>query len=252
MVHAQRSWGVGVSLGELSAVPAETMYALPDVAPRRTISVLPLRDATFEPSAYYRYGKPVLDRVLALIALVLTAPLLLAVAMVVRCTSRGPIVFRQARVGRDGRQFNVLKFRTMRTDAEARLQARGLYETYVASGYKLDATQECRLTPVGRFLRRTSIDELPQLLNVLRGDMSCVGPRPVVPEELDCYGDLVHCYMGVRPGITGLWQVSGRSGIRFPERAELDLHYFDQRSLWLDLKILARTPLAVLRADGAY
>ena len=111
---------------------------------------------------------------------------------------------------------------------------------------------ECRLTPVGRFLRRTSLDELPQLVNVLRGDMSFVGPRPVVPDELQCYGDLTQCYLGVLPGITGIWQVSGRSRIQFPARAELDLHYYERRSLRIDLGILARTPAGVLGGDGAY
>jgi lipopolysaccharide/colanic/teichoic acid biosynthesis glycosyltransferase len=140
----------------------------------------------------------------------------------------------------------------MCVDAHARLVELGLYETYVATGYKLQVHEECRVTPVGRFLRRTSLDELPQLLNVVRGDMSLVGPRPVVPEELACYGDLVHCYVGVRPGITGLWQVSGRSHVRFPERATIDRRYYEQRSLRLDLAILLRTPVAVLRGEGAF
>lgn len=244
-----------MSLGEVTAPPPdEGIYGIPGVDVLRPVlpPIAGRPAASVGPSAWYQCGKPVIDRVLAVIALVVTIPLALAVAMVVRCTSRGPILFRQARVGRDGRHFTVLKFRTMRADAEARLRSLDLYDRYVASGYKLQGTDECRLTPVGRFLRRTSLDELPQLVNVLRGDMSFVGPRPVVPEELQCYGDLAHCYLGVRPGITGIWQVSGRSHIQFPARAELDLHYFDKRSLWLDLGILARTPLAVLRADGAY
>lgn len=203
-------------------------------------------------SRVYRWGKRALDVTVSLVGLSLTLPVWLVVAIMVRRTSPGPVLFRQPRVGRDGRAFTVLKFRSMCIDAEARLRHLGLYETYVATGYKLPLADECRVTRVGRFLRKTSLDELPQLLNVLRGDMSLVGPRPVVPAELSSYGDLVHCYLAVRPGITGIWQVSGRSHVRFPERAHLDHHYFHRRSLRLDLAILARTPLAVLRGDGAF
>lgn len=203
-------------------------------------------------SSVYRWAKRSLDVTLSLLGLCLTLPIWLAAAVLVRSTSRGPILFRQPRVGRDGRAFTVLKFRSMCTDAEALLKELGLYETYVATGYKLPVAAECRVTRVGRFLRRTSIDELPQLLNVLTGDMSLVGPRPVVPGELSSYGDLAHCYLGVRPGITGMWQVNGRSHVQFPERAHMDRDYFHRRSLRLDLAILVRTPLAVLRGDGAY
>ncbi|MEA2686806.1 MAG: hypothetical protein QOE93_2001 [Actinomycetota bacterium] len=203
-------------------------------------------------SAVYRWAKRGLDVSLSLVALLIALPLLLVVGLVVRCTSRGPVLFRQPRVGRHGRSFMVLKFRSMCCDAEDRLRDLGLYDTYVATGFKLPAAVECRTTRVGRFLRRSSLDELPQLLNVLRGDMSLVGPRPVIPEELASYGPLVHCYLGVRPGITGMWQVNGRSQVRFPERAHLDRHYYDERSLRLDLAILARTPRAVLRAEGAH
>jgi lipopolysaccharide/colanic/teichoic acid biosynthesis glycosyltransferase len=140
----------------------------------------------------------------------------------------------------------------MCADAERRLQDLGLYETYVATGYKLPAAEEFRVTKVGRFLRSTSLDELPQLLNILWGHMSLVGPRPVEHGQLSSYGDLMHCYLGVRPGLTGIWQVSGRSDIQFPQRAHLDLSYFDRRSMRVDLAILARTPLAVLRGRGAH
>ncbi len=203
-------------------------------------------------SSTYLSVKRALDVVLSVLALTLTLPIWLVVGVLVRCTSRGPVLFRQPRVGRHGRAFTVLKFRSMCSDAEARLQDPQIYDTYVATGYKLPVAHEFRVTRVGRFLRRTSLDELPQLLNVLRGDMSLVGPRPVVPPELSNYGDLVHCYLAVRPGITGIWQVSGRSHIQFPHRAHLDRDYFQNRSLRLDLAILARTPVAVLRGDGAY
>ena len=222
-------------------------------APDALAAAMP--NAAIMPSAAstsYHRAKRTLDVVVSLVVLLVTLPLWLLVAALVAGTSRGPILFRQRRVGRSGRAFQVLKFRSMCSDAEARLRDLGLYDTYVATGYKLPAAAECRVTRVGRILRKTSLDELPQLINVLRGDMSLVGPRPVVPDELDSYGDLAHCYLAVPPGITGLWQVSGRSHIQFPERAHLDRDYFHGRSLRLDLAILARTPLAVIRGDGAY
>ena len=200
----------------------------------------------------YLRSKRTLDVLFSLVVLLFTLPVWLAVAILVRATSPGPVFFRQPRVGRDGRSFTVLKFRSMCSDAESRLKDMGLYDTYVAAGYKLPMAAECRVTGVGRILRKTSLDELPQLINVLRGEMSLVGPRPVVPAELDSYGELAHCYLSVVPGITGLWQVSGRSHIQFPERAHLDRDYFHGRSLRMDLAILARTPVAVIRGDGAY
>ncbi|HEX2576651.1 MAG TPA: sugar transferase [Aquihabitans sp.] len=200
----------------------------------------------------YRVAKAAIDRGFALVALVALAPLLVVVALLVKRSSPGPVLFRQERIGRDGRLIPVLKFRTMVVDAEERLRRDGLWDRYVDAGYKLPADEDCRITRTGRLLRRTSLDELPQFLNVLRGEMSLVGPRPIVPSELACYGELAACYLGVRPGITGLWQVTGRSSIAFPERAHLDAEYFDRRSLGLDLRILARTPLVVLRCTGAY
>jgi len=224
-------------------------------APNKLAAVVPATTDTVAvpaASSAYRLAKRTFDVVFSLAVLIVTLPLWLVVAVFVGATSPGPILFRQPRVGRNGRTFTVLKFRSMCSDAEARLKDLGLYDTYVATGYKLPVADECRVTSVGRFLRKTSLDELPQLLNVLRGDMSLVGPRPVVPAELDCYGDLAHCYLSVHPGITGLWQVSGRSHIRFPERAHLDRDYFHRRSLRFDLLILARTPVAVIRGNGAH
>lgn len=200
----------------------------------------------------YKVTKRVFDVVGSAALLVAFAPILVAVFLLVRGTSRGPALFRQTRVGRDQQPFTILKFRTMHVDAEARLIALGMYERYVLTDFKLDAIDECRLTSAGRFLRATSLDELPQLFNVLLGHMSLVGPRPVVPQELSSYGSLLYCYTGLRPGLTGMWQVWGRSHIRFPERAHLDLQYFEQVSLRVDLGILIRTPAAVLRGTGAH
>ena len=148
--------------------------------------------------------------------------------------------------------FTVYKFRSMAGDAEERLRRDGLWEAYVANGFKLPPGDDPRITGFGAMLRRTSLDELPQLFNALNGTMSLVGPRPVVPEELACYGELTSVYTGVRPGVTGYWQVNGRSDVGFPERAELDAYYYDNRSLRVDLRILVRTIVAVVLRVGAH
>jgi exopolysaccharide production protein ExoY len=186
---------------------------------------------------------------------VLPAALVIAVVIagLVLATSRGPVLFVQERVGHQGRRFRMVKFRTMRVDAEERLRSDpALWDQYVRNGYKLPAELDTRATPIGRFLRRSSLDELPQLANVLRGDMSLVGPRPVVPHELDMYGARADVYLGVKPGLTGWWQVNGRSGVGYPERVELDRYYAESWTLWLDVRILLRTPLTLLRGGGAY
>jgi exopolysaccharide biosynthesis polyprenyl glycosylphosphotransferase len=183
--------------------------------------------------------KRVFDVAVAGIATVVLAPLFLAVALAIRLREGPPILFRQVRVGLHGRRFEVVKFRTMSLDAEARYdEVAGSSDT---KGAAFKMTNDPRVTPTGRFLRRTSLDELPQLWNVLRGQMSLVGPRPAPPREVDAY-DLWHRRrLSMKPGITGLWQVTARRSEQFDDRAELDLSYIDRWSLWLDLKILART-----------
>lgn len=180
-------------------------------------------------------------------------PLGLICAALIRITSRGPALFKQQRVGLHGQTFAMYKFRTMREDAEQRLRTdRDLWNSYVENDYKLPISIDPRVTRLGRWLRRTSIDELPQLINVLAGSMSIVGPRPVVPEEVDNYGDRRALYLSVRPGLTGAWQVNGRSTVDYPDRVDLDAHYVETWSLWQDVKILARTPFVVARARGAH
>jgi exopolysaccharide production protein ExoY len=194
-----------------------------------------------------------LDVVLALSMLLVTAPVLLVLAGVVKATSPGPAFFRQVRVGAGGRRFRILKLRTMVSDAEEQLQRDpGLRHEYLASHFKVPSGLDPRLTPVGRFLRKTSLDELPQLVNVLLGQMSMVGPRPVVPEELEMFGDLSPAYLSVRPGLTGYWQVCGRSLVTGSDRLALDRHYLENRNIALDLKILVLTIPAVLRCRGAH
>lgn len=194
-------------------------------------------------------AKSVMDRALSLAALVALAPIMLVVAVLVRSTSRGPVIFRQVRTGLDGEPFTMLKFRTMVADAEERLADLAVYNEGAGPLFKLG--NDPRITPVGRVLRRTSLDELPQLFNVLRGQMSLVGPRPALPSETTQYSQWVWRRLHVRPGLTGLWQVSGRSALTWEESIRIDLQYVNNWNLWLDVRILFRTVRAVLARDGA-
>jgi exopolysaccharide biosynthesis polyprenyl glycosylphosphotransferase len=197
--------------------------------------------------------KRALDVTLASLAILLLSPLLVALGVWIKLDSPGPMVFRQRRPGIRGRAFEMLKFRTMRMDAEAFLYADPvLHDRFIRNGCKLPLRDDPRITRVGRFLRRMSLDEIPQLFNVVRGDMSLVGPRPLVGPELENYGGSVPILLSVKPGMTGLWQVSGRSEIAFPERAEMDLEYVRSWSFMRDLWILIRTPPAVLLGRGAH
>lgn len=197
-------------------------------------------------------GKRALDVAGALLLVLVFLPLMVLTALAVKLTSRGPVFFRQNRVGRDGREFPMLKFRTMVVDSEARL-ARDpeLHRMYLENSHKLPCQLDPRVTRVGRLLRTWSIDELPQVFNVLAGHMSLVGPRPVTRDQLPEYGGLSDVYLSLRPGLTGMWQVSGRSQVVFPERAHLDAHYLSACTAWVDLKVLARTPLAVVLRRGS-
>jgi exopolysaccharide biosynthesis polyprenyl glycosylphosphotransferase len=192
--------------------------------------------------------KRVIDVLGAAVALVVLSPLILILALAVWLRDGTPILFRQARVGRHGRPFTILKFRTMSVDAEARLPE--LAELNEVEGAAFKISEDPRVTRFGRFLRRTSLDELPQLLNVLAGDMSLVGPRPALPNEVAVYDIWHRRRLSVRPGMTGLWQIEARTNRHFDERAELDLRYIDQWSLWMDLGILLRTLPAVVGTRG--
>ena len=204
--------------------------------------------------ALFPIAKRTLDIIGAGLGLVLLAPFFLVVALLVRADG-GPAFFAHQRVGRGGRLFGCLKFRSMVIDSQARLEA--LLASNPAARAEWEATRKLkndpRITPIGRFLRSTSLDELPQLINVLRGDMSLVGPRPVQEAEIDrYYGASAAHYMAVRPGITGLWQVSGRSETSYESRVALDVAYVSRPSLLADLSILLRTPVAVLSRRGAH
>jgi exopolysaccharide production protein ExoY len=194
-----------------------------------------------------------MDLGIVLVLSPIVVPLGVLIGLVVLFTSRGAVLFGQERVGLGGATFKMYKFRTMHRGAEQLLQQNPrLWDEYVSNGFKLPAELDRRVTRVGRFLRRSSLDELPQIINVLAGTMSLVGPRPVVPVEIRNYGDRQHVYTSVRPGITGAWQVNGRSKIDYPERVDIDADYVEHWSLGLDVRILAKTPVAVLSARGAF
>jgi exopolysaccharide biosynthesis polyprenyl glycosylphosphotransferase len=194
--------------------------------------------------------KELFDRLGAAAALAVLSPVFAAVALAVKLDSPGPVFFHQTRVGRDGRRFDMVKFRTMVVGAE-RLRA-DLVDRNEADGLLFKLRLDPRVTRTGRVLRRYSLDELPQLVNVLRGEMSMVGPRPPLPAEVDRYERHVTRRLLVKPGITGLWQVSGRSDLSWEEAVRLDLYYVDHWSPTMDLTIIAKTFSAVLRGSGAY
>jgi exopolysaccharide production protein ExoY len=198
----------------------------------------------------YDVAKRLVDILLAIVGLVLGLVLIVPAAVLVKLTSPGPAFYPHPRCGRDGRTFNCWKIRTMIADAERILDEDPRLQAAYAERYKLAG--DPRVTAIGGFLRRFSLDELPQFWNVLRGEMSLVGPRPVTMSELvDMYGEAASMVTSVRPGLTGLWQVSGRSALTRAERVMLDREYVDQRSLLLDMRVLLRTPAAVLAARGA-
>jgi lipopolysaccharide/colanic/teichoic acid biosynthesis glycosyltransferase len=216
-----------------------------------------------DPKRGARRLKRAMDVTGSLLALVVLSPVLALIAVLVKLTSKGPVLFRQTRIGQYGKRFTFLKFRSMRSTGDHTIHQE--YVKLLISGkdgceqptgsqrvtYKL--TNDPRITPLGKFLRRTSLDELPQFFNVLTGEMSLVGPRPPIPYEFKCY-DIWHRsrVLAVKPGITGLWQVEGRSRVKFDDMVRMDLTYANSWSPWMDLKILLRTPGAVLSGSGAH
>lgn len=198
----------------------------------------------------WAFIKRSMDVVGAAIGLVLASPIMLVTAIAVKRCDGGPVIFAQERVGKDGRHFKMYKFRSMYQDAEARLAELQKYNQVDGPAFKM--VNDPRITPVGKFIRKTSIDELPQLLNILKGEMSIVGPRPPLPREVAQYSDWDWGRLAVKPGLTCYWQVSGRSDVSFDEWMRLDLKYVEEQGLWTDLKILFKTVAVVLRGDGAY
>jgi exopolysaccharide biosynthesis polyprenyl glycosylphosphotransferase len=223
--------GPRVSVGSVCGLPVVRLSPPEFTGPRRVL-------------------KDLADRVVAGAAVLVLLPAFVAVGLAVRLTSPGPALYRQKRVGRDGRLFTVLKFRSMYVDADAR-QA-DVDTRNEGAGPLFKMKRDPRITRVGRWLRRTSMDELPQLVNVALGDMSLVGPRPALPREVAAYDDLTRRRLLVRPGLTGLWQIHGRSDLSWEETRRLDVRYVENWSLGFDLSILVRTVDAVLRGRGAY
>ncbi|WP_370866541.1 sugar transferase [Saccharibacillus sp. JS10] len=209
---------------------------------------------TWDRGVAFHMTKRSMDMVASLIGLVLLSPLFIVLAILIKIEdSKGPVFFKQQRFGKNSKMFNIYKFRSMATNAEQRLKEDPvLYEKYVANNYKLEQDEDPRITSIGRFLRKTSLDELPQLFNVFKGEMSLVGPRPIVAQELKEYKDRKDDLLSVKPGVTGYWQVSGRSDVGYPERVDLELFYVYHRTIWLDIRILFATVISVLLKKGAY
>ncbi|HEX9774835.1 MAG TPA: sugar transferase [Actinomycetota bacterium] len=243
-------WSTGGMRTRVSLVASHPDLILPFGEHDRlgTLPLIHVRHPQTRPVA--RRVRDVIDWSAALLASIVTAPLVLLLAAIVRLDSPGPAFFRQKRVGRDGKVFDVVKLRTMDADADARKES--LAPLNEADGPLFKMRDDPRITRAGRWLRRTSLDELPQLWNVVRGQMSLIGPRPPTPEEVVQYPMWFRRRLAVRPGITGLWQVSGRSALPFAEAMRLDLTYVEAWSPWLDIQILLRTAAAVLRREGAY
>lgn len=205
-------------------------------------------------SLTYLFFKRLTDIVLSLLALIGFSPVFLGVWIANRFgDNKGPLFFKQTRIGKNGKPFKMYKFRSMIVNADEILHSNiELYEKYVENNYKLEPDEDPRITKLGRWLRRTSIDEIPQFINILKGDMSIVGPRPVVKEELKEYGDRVDKLLSVKPGAMGLWQASGRSNIGYPERCDLELSYVDHASYWYDVKIMFKNIISIFKNTGAY
>ncbi len=244
------SWLLESQHAELLVLDAVGSAAPHRVVPVRLANTTALRVLPSSPGAPVRMGKALIDRVLGLLMLVVCLPLLGLLALLVRIDSPGPGLFRQVRIGRNGTPFVMYKVRTMSIDADRQRDA--LLASNEASGPLFKIHDDPRVTRVGRLLRRTSLDELGQLINVVKGEMSLVGPRPALPTEVADYDDVELRRLAVLPGITGLWQVSGRSDLSWDAGMSLDLHYSDNWRLRHDASILARTLGAVVRRRGAY
>jgi lipopolysaccharide/colanic/teichoic acid biosynthesis glycosyltransferase len=205
---------------------------------------------------YRDFTKRLFDIIFSLLVLVLCAPVYLVLAVAIACTSSGSIFYIQERVGKNYRHFGCIKFRTMIPDADRLLdemmaQSEDLRQEF-SENFKLK--QDPRITKIGKFLRTTNLDEFPQFINVLKGEMSVVGPRPLVPEEIVRYGTKIDRVLTIRPGLTGLWQVSGRNDIPYEQRIDIDVSYVRRRNFWLDLRIIFKTILLTLlpKNNGAY
>lgn len=245
------SWELEGTHVDILVTPNLTDVSGPRISVRPVAGLPLLHVEKPEFTGFRRAFKGLFDRGVAFVSLVLLTPLFVALAVAVRLDSRGPAFFHQERVGRAGKTFTMLKFRSMSLDAEDRLDDIKASNVH-GDGPLLKVVDDPRITRVGRFLRKTSLDELPQLVNVLFGQMSLVGPRPPLPREVEQYENHVQRRMLVKPGLTGLWQVSGRADLSWEDSVRLDLYYVENWSFLLDIAILVRTVRAVLASRGAY
>ena len=198
----------------------------------------------------YRIIKRILSILFSVISIIVLSPLFIIISLVVKISSKGSVFFIHERIGFQGKKFKLIKFRTMVDNAEDMIAAfTPEQKKEWEENFKLK--DDPRITKIGKFLRKTSLDELPQLINILKGDMSFVGPRPIVEDELSWYGDNKEKLLSVKPGLTGWWAVNGRSDVPYPERCDLELYYVDHFSFGLDLKIIIKTFGAIIKKDGA-
>lgn len=244
------SWALEDSKVDVLVSPNLTDVAGSRISVKPVVGLPLLHVERPEFSGSRRVAKGLFDRAMALFAILVLSPVLLGLAIAVRLDSRGPAFFKQTRVGRNGRTFRMVKFRSMHVNADQMLA--DLADQNEGAGVLFKMKDDPRVTRVGSLLRRTSLDELPQLFNVLTGSMSLVGPRPPLPDEVAQYGDDVHRRLLVKPGMTGLWQVSGRSDLDWDESVRLDLYYVENWSFLMDISIISQTFRAVLAARGAY
>ena len=190
------------------------------------------------------------DIISGVIGIIVLSPIIIIVATIIRIDSPGNVIFGHERIGKDGKKINVYKFRSMYQNSQEifdNFTPEQKKEYYI--NFKLD--NDPRITKIGGFLRRTSLDELPQLINIIKGDMSVVGPRPIVDKEVEKYGPYFNKFISVMPGLTGYWQANGRSDTTYDERVQMDMYYIDNRSLWMDIKIIFKTFISVIKKEGA-
>ena len=212
-----------------------------------------IASTTYKKRTYLLFKK-VVDLSGGIFGLLLTLPIFLMISVIYLFgENKGPVFFKQLRIGANGREFYMYKFRSMIVNAEKVLKEdKILYQKYLKNNYKLEQDEDPRITKIGQFLRKTSLDELPQLINVIKGDMSIIGPRPVIKDELQEYSLRLNDFLSVKPGVTGYWQICGRSDVGYPERAELEFYYVDNQGARLDNKIFFKTILMVVLRKGAY
>lgn len=236
---------------KVSVIPAYSDF-IPSVPTIEHVGRIKLINVRSNPSkgVLWQIGKRIMDIIIASIAMVVALPIMIITAAMIRWDSPGPVIFRQVRVGKNGKEFWMYKFRSMYQDAEKRLKE--LQNKNEADGPVFKMAKDPRVTRVGRVIRKTSIDELPQLFNVLKGEMSIVGPRPPLPREVERYSDWDWGRLAVKPGLTCYWQISGRSDIGFEEWMKLDLKYVEEQGFWTDMGILLKTVGVVLKGKGAY